>query len=143
MNALVTGGGGFLGGAIVARLRARGDSVRSLSRGDYPALEALGVDELACSPLPAGRGFVSAAHGVLPLYTPLSGSWLNMTESVQRILIHRALKGHTPGSPQEIMTWLEQTARVLGTGQQRVLSRLFRCKPIEFPTSPRMPSHRV
>src|SRR2546428_9361273 len=59
------------------------------------------------------RAFVEwlCAHGVLPLYTPLSGSWLNMTESVQRILIHRALKGHTPGSPQEIMTWLEQTAR--------------------------------
>ena len=46
MNALVTGGGGFLGGAIVARLRARGDSVRSLSRGDYPALEALGVEQV-------------------------------------------------------------------------------------------------
>ena len=38
MNALVTGGGGFLGGAIVRRLRARGDEVRSLSRGRYPAL---------------------------------------------------------------------------------------------------------
>ena len=24
-------------------------------------------------------------HGVMPLYTPLSGSWLNMTESIQRI----------------------------------------------------------
>src|SRR5712664_3336136 len=35
------------------------------------------------------------------------------------------------------------TARILGAGQQRVLSRLFWCKPIEFPTSPRMPSHRV
>jgi transposase len=59
------------------------------------------------------RAFVEwlFAHGVLPLYTPLSGSWLNMTESVQRILIYRALKGHTPGSPQEIMTWLEETAR--------------------------------
>jgi nucleoside-diphosphate-sugar epimerase len=43
MNALVTGGGGFLGGAIVRLLVARGDTVRSLSRGRYPALEALGV----------------------------------------------------------------------------------------------------
>jgi len=25
-------------------------------------------------------------HGIMPLYTPLSGSWLNMTESIQRIL---------------------------------------------------------
>jgi nucleoside-diphosphate-sugar epimerase len=46
MNALVTGGGGFLGGAIVARLVARGDAVRSLSRGDYPALRALGVEQV-------------------------------------------------------------------------------------------------
>ena len=43
MNALVTGGGGFLGGAIVRRLRDRGDAVHSLSRGRYPALDALGV----------------------------------------------------------------------------------------------------
>jgi nucleoside-diphosphate-sugar epimerase len=45
MNALVTGGGGFLGGAIVRRLRARGDAVRSLSRGHYPDLDALGVTQ--------------------------------------------------------------------------------------------------
>ncbi len=37
MNALVTGGGGFLGRAIVRRLVARGDTVRSFSRGNYPA----------------------------------------------------------------------------------------------------------
>jgi 2-alkyl-3-oxoalkanoate reductase len=46
MNALVTGGGGFLGGAIVRRLVARGDRVRSLSRGRYPALNALSVEQL-------------------------------------------------------------------------------------------------
>jgi uncharacterized protein (TIGR00299 family) protein len=34
------------------------------------ALESLGVDEVACSPLPAARGLVSAAHGVLPLPAP-------------------------------------------------------------------------
>ncbi len=36
------------------------------------------------------------AQGVAPLYTPLSGSWLNMAESVQRILVARALNGSTP-----------------------------------------------
>jgi hypothetical protein len=49
------------------------------------------------------------SHGVLPLYTPLSGSWLNLAESVQRILIRRALAGQHPPSAQEIITWLEET----------------------------------
>jgi 2-alkyl-3-oxoalkanoate reductase len=46
MKALVTGGGGFLGGAIVRLLRQRGDQVRSFSRGVYPVLEALGVEQV-------------------------------------------------------------------------------------------------
>ena len=50
-------------------------------------------------------------HGIMPLYTPISGSWLNMTESVQRILKRRALEGHHPQDPQEIIAWLEATAR--------------------------------
>ena len=44
MKALVTGGGGSLGGAIVRKLRKLGWDVRSLSRGAYPALEAIGVE---------------------------------------------------------------------------------------------------
>jgi nucleoside-diphosphate-sugar epimerase len=43
MIALVTGGGGFLGGAIVRCLRARGDTVRNLARQHYRELDALGV----------------------------------------------------------------------------------------------------
>ncbi len=49
------------------------------------------------------------AHGILPLYTPLSGSWLNLAEAVQRILVHRALAGQHPQSAQEVITWLEET----------------------------------
>jgi nucleoside-diphosphate-sugar epimerase len=45
MKALVTGGGGFLGSAIVRQLVARGDNVRSFSRKTYPTLAKLGVDQ--------------------------------------------------------------------------------------------------
>jgi DDE superfamily endonuclease len=48
-------------------------------------------------------------QGVMPLYTPLSGSWLNMAESVQRIITGRALAGQHPQTPQEIIGWLEDT----------------------------------
>jgi len=43
---LVTGGGGFLGGAIVRLLLLRGERVRTLSRGDYPELKRLGVEHI-------------------------------------------------------------------------------------------------
>jgi nucleoside-diphosphate-sugar epimerase len=42
-RALVTGGGGFLGQALVRLLVAEGIQVTSASRGRYPELEALGV----------------------------------------------------------------------------------------------------
>ncbi len=42
---LVTGGGGFLGLAIVRLLRARGDAVRSFSRQWHAMLEELGVEQ--------------------------------------------------------------------------------------------------
>lgn len=50
------------------------------------------------------------AHGIMPLYTPLGGSWLNMAESIQRILKRRALEGHHPQTPEEIIAWLEAAA---------------------------------
>lgn len=43
MKAFVTGGGGFLGSAVVRALLARGDDVVSYSRRAYPELEALGA----------------------------------------------------------------------------------------------------
>jgi len=45
VKALVTGGGGFLGSAMVRQLRARGDEVVSFSRAEYPHLTALGVEQ--------------------------------------------------------------------------------------------------
>ncbi len=50
------------------------------------------------------------AHGSRPLYTPLGGSWLNLAESLQRILVRRVLAGQHPPSPQHSIDWLEQTA---------------------------------
>ena len=47
------------------------------------------------------------AHGVMPLYTPLSGSWLNLAEPVQRIICGRALNGQHPQTVGQVITWLE------------------------------------
>jgi hypothetical protein len=47
-------------------------------------------------------------RGVWPLFTPLSGSWLNLAESVQRILVRRALAGQHPQTREEVMAWLEE-----------------------------------
>jgi len=50
------------------------------------------------------------AHGIMPLYTPLGGSWLNMTESIQRILIRRGLAGTHLESIPQLIAALEATA---------------------------------
>lgn len=44
MRAFVTGGGGYLGGAIVRALLSRGDRVVTMQRGDYPWLEQVGAE---------------------------------------------------------------------------------------------------
>jgi nucleoside-diphosphate-sugar epimerase len=62
MKALVTGGGGFLGGAIVRRLRSCGNEVRSFSRGDYPELRKLGVETFQ-GDLADPEAVTSAAQG--------------------------------------------------------------------------------
>lgn len=46
-------------------------------------------------------------HGIMPLYTPLSGSWLNLAESIQRIIVRRALDGQHPQSQDDLITWLD------------------------------------
>jgi hypothetical protein len=49
------------------------------------------------------------SQGILPLYTPLSGSWLNLAEALQRIIVRRALAGQHPRSAAEVIGWLEET----------------------------------
>ena len=61
MKALVTGGGGFLGLAIVRLLRQRGDEVRSLARNFYPELDALGVEQVRGDLADAGTVAEAAA----------------------------------------------------------------------------------
>lgn len=50
------------------------------------------------------------AQGILPLYTPLGGSWLNRAESIQRLLKRRALEGQECLSPQPMIQALEAVA---------------------------------
>jgi len=51
------------------------------------------------------------SRGIMPLYTPLCGSWLNMAESVQRIIKRRALECQHPQTTGEIINLLEATVR--------------------------------
>ena len=51
------------------------------------------------------------AHGIMPLYTPVGGSWLNMAESIQRVLKRRALDGQHPTEVTQIMVWFEAVAK--------------------------------
>src|SRR5919107_566686 len=81
------------------------------------------------------------AHGVMPLYTPVGGSWLNMAESIERVLKRRALDGQHPHSPDEIGRWFEQTARCwneqptpfVWTGKRRQRRRRSGGEPIPRP----------
>ena len=88
-----------------------GLSVRPTLLAELPPLKLLLVlDNLAGHKTPAFVRWLFE-HGIMPLYTPLGGSWLNMTESVQRILKHRALDGQEPKTPPQIIEWLEAAAR--------------------------------
>ncbi len=48
-------------------------------------------------------------HGVMPLDTPLGGSWLNMAASLHRSSVTRARAGHHPQSAAELIPWLAAT----------------------------------
>jgi hypothetical protein len=88
-----------------------GLSVRPTLLADLPPLKMLLVlDNLAGHKTPEFVVWLFE-HGIMPRYTPLGGSWLNRTESVQRIVQHRALDGQEPTTPQDIMDWLEAAAK--------------------------------
>ena len=76
---LVTGGGGFLGSAIVRMLRERGQAVRSLARHFYPAVDALGASRLKAT-WPTQRSSREPSRGV-----PRSSTWRPRRDSGGRI----------------------------------------------------------
>ena len=84
-----------------------GLSIKPTLSTQLPPLRMLLVlDNLAGHKTPAFVMWLFSM-GIMPLYTPLGGSWLNMVESLQRILKRRALDGQHPGNPQEIIGWFE------------------------------------
>jgi nucleoside-diphosphate-sugar epimerase len=76
MKALVTGGGGFLGGAIIKLLLERGIAVRSFARGDYPQLRERGV-EVVRGDLADPAAVIAACEGIDVVFhvAALAGAW--------------------------------------------------------------------
>ncbi|MGH3180519.1 MAG: helix-turn-helix domain-containing protein [Streptosporangiaceae bacterium] len=52
-----------------------------------------------------------AEQGILLLLTPCAGSWLNMAESVQRIIRRRAVEGHHPENTEILKVWFRETVQ--------------------------------
>lgn len=79
-----------------------------LDQRDPPLRMLLILDNLAGH---SSRDFVRWCHerGIGLLYTPGAGSWLNMAESVQRMLIRRALEGHHLYAVEILKDWLRDT----------------------------------
>jgi nucleoside-diphosphate-sugar epimerase len=76
MNLLVTGGGGFLGQALCRGLVERGHAVRSFNRGVYPALDALGVQQVQ-GDLADRDAVIAAARGCEAIFhnAAKAGAW--------------------------------------------------------------------
>lgn len=88
----------------------KGLKVRFTLPEDLPPLRmVLVLDNLAGHKTPELVLWL-CTQGIMPLYTPLGGSWLNMAESIQRILKRRALEGHHPQMASQINEWLEAVA---------------------------------
>jgi 2-alkyl-3-oxoalkanoate reductase len=78
---LVTGGGGFLGSAIVKRLLDRGERVRSFSRAHYPHLAGWGVEQIQ-GDLSEAEALLSACSGVSSVFhvAAKAGVWGRATD---------------------------------------------------------------
>ena len=76
MKILVTGGGGFLGRKLCEGLVARGHRVVSFNRGRYPALQALGVEQVQ-GDLADRAAVIAAARGCTAVFhhAAKAGAW--------------------------------------------------------------------
>jgi nucleoside-diphosphate-sugar epimerase len=76
MKILVTGGGGFLGQALCRGLRVRGHEVVSFNRGRYPALAAIGVQQVQ-GDLALRDAVIAAAQGCDAVFhnAAKAGAW--------------------------------------------------------------------
>lgn len=108
---LVTGGGGFLGGAIVRMLVARGDRVRSFSRSAYAGLAALGVEQIQ-GDLEDARAVQKACEGAATVFHVAAkagvwGTWndfyrpnvigtLNVLDACRRCHVSRLIYTSSP-----------------------------------------------
>jgi len=111
MKVLVTGGGGFIGERLVKRLVARGDEVRSFSRGKYAALSALGVEQLQ-GELGDREAVVDAARSC-------------------ELVFHVGAKAGVWGRAEDF-----HTANVLGTRNVAEACRVNRISKLVFTSSP-------
>ncbi len=111
MHVLVTGGGGFLGQAIVRRLVERGDLVRTFQRRPTPELTAIGVECL--------RGDITDA------------TLVNQAASGCELVFHVAAKAGVWGPYDEF-----HRANVLGTENVLAACRLNGVGKLVYTSSP-------
>jgi len=105
LTTLVTGGGGFLGGAIVKALLARGEPVRTFSRGDYPWLAASGVE--------VHRGDLADSNAV------------DRSVAGCELVIHTAAKAGVWGPPDEYeATNVRGTENIVTACRRHAVTRL-------------------
>jgi uncharacterized protein (TIGR00299 family) protein len=73
--------------------------------GVFVLLEELGVERVASSPLPFARGFVSAAHGILPLPAPAT---LGLLEGAPLVGVETEAELVTPTGAAIVATVVEE-----------------------------------
>jgi hypothetical protein len=82
----------------------------SLLSSDLPPLRMLLIWDNLAGHWSADMLVWLMRQGVMALFTPIAASWLNLAESVQRILVRRAVSGRSFESAEAVMASLEAVA---------------------------------